>query len=386
VTNPSGTSGTTRTLPPVFDRLVVILTVQNHLFAGFVIVQQRPHFRSIAAVIGVWLCSFAVPLVCVVLARRHGGVLTRRAFVLAGAGLIAIDLALLAQVPRALVGTSAMWIWGTVGVTVLALAPLRPMRDIVRLAATQATCCLASMAWAWGEPSVTGFRVLADLNGVLVPALAAAQFIGLYVVALRSREQISTQATAARARMMAAEAVESDTVRRLARLRAEAAPLLRAVVAGRARLDDPEAMADARRLSDHLRRELLESRSGAWLIGLPASQVTAVSERTRVPDVLDPQHCLERVSDTDRASLTAFVNALYDEGEWDRLTVALVSSSDRASDLDPTAALTVVALGTMAPHAAEGLVVMAAARELGARLTPESARILTADATLHLRS
>jgi hypothetical protein len=385
MTVPSGVRGRARALPPVFDRLVVILTVQNHLFAAFVIVQQRAHFRLIAAVVGVWLCSFAVPLVCVVLARRHGGVLPGRAFVLAGVGLIAIDLALFGLVPLALVGTSAMWIWGTVGVTVLALAPLRPTRDIVCLAAAQAVCCVALMAWAWGQPSVDGFRVLADLNGVLVPALAAAQFIGLYVVALRARERIAVQEMTARASMMAAEAVESDSVRRLARLESDVVPLLRAVVAGRVQLKDPGTMAAARRLSDDLRRELLESRSGAWLIGRPASRVPAAAARTRVPDLLDPHRCLERLTDADRASLTVFVDALYDEREWDRLTVALVAATDRAPGTAPTVALTVVALGSAAATAAEDLVVVAAARELRASLILESAGVLTADATLHLR-
>jgi hypothetical protein len=375
--------GASRALPPVFDRLVMILTVQNHVFAAFLIVQERAYFRSLAAVVGVWLCSFAVPLVCLVAARRHGGVLPIRAFVLSGVALIAIDLALLGLVPAAQLGTPAMWIWGTVGVTVLTLAPFRPTRDILFLAASQAACCVAATGWAAGRRGVDGFRVLGDLNAVLVPALAAAQFIGLYVVALRSREQAATDEMAARGRLMAAAAVESDTVTRLARVRSKTVPLLRAVIAGQISLDDPGAMAEARRMSDELRRELLESRSGAWLIGRPPRE-TSEAARTQVPDLLDPQHCLERLSDADRASLTAFIEALYDQREWDRLSVALVSSSDEGGDRDLTAALTVVALGSSAAAAARDRVVVAAARGLRASLASESPGVLTADAILHL--
>jgi hypothetical protein len=376
---------TERTLPPIFDRLVVILTVQAHLFGLFVIVSNASSYYSVEAELVVWLVSLLIPLVCLGVALRTGGVLTAPAFAAAGAAMLGVDVACALLVPRAQLGGAQMWNWSVLGVSVLTLVPFRPVRDILGLTALHGLATVGCLAWGFGQPSVNSYILVWALNGAVLPALAAAQFVGLYLHAVRSREQAAVQELASLSATLAAGAVQQDTQARLARLRDETVPLLRAVASGELSPSDPRSAERARRLSDDLRRELLESRSGSWFL---EDGVTA----RWAPDLFDPGHCLERLSETDRASLAVLIRSLRKGRDWERVSVTLAAQTqgypdDRYAQDDATQAeLLVIALGRPARAAAGDLVVQAAASRLGAVLASESTHILTADATVRFQS
>ena len=84
--------------PQIFDRLVVILTIQAHLFALVLIVQYAPAYQSLAACLALWMISLAVPMACLIVARQADGALPTRAFLGAAGVLILMDLAVTALV------------------------------------------------------------------------------------------------------------------------------------------------------------------------------------------------------------------------------------------------------------------------------------------------
>jgi hypothetical protein len=392
-----------RTLPPIFDRLVVVLTVQAHLFGLFVMVSNRHAYRSFQAELVVWLVSFLIPLVGLGVALRTGGVLSGGAFALAALALAGVDVGCALLVPRSQVGGEAMWNWSVLGVSVLTLVPFRPVRDIIGLTAVHGLATIGCLAWGAGQGSVTAYVVVWALNGALLPALAAAQFVGLYLNAVRSRQRAAAQELTTLSATLAAGAVQLDTERRLTRLRDETVPLLRAVASGEVSPSDPRNTELARRLSGDLRRELLESRSGTWFLealehsvagGGPGAEQDEGADggsARSAPDLFDPRHCLERLSETDRASLAVLIQSLRRGREWDRVSVTLAPQThgyltDRFAEQDATAAeLLVIALGAPARAATGDLVVQAAAARLGAVLASESAHILTADATVRFQ-
>jgi hypothetical protein len=387
-----------RPLPQIFDRLVVILAVQAHLYALVLIAQSLPDYRSVPACLAVWALSCAVPLVCVAVARRAGGALSARAFLIAAGLLLVVDATLPALATPADRGSPAIWSWGTVGVTLLTFAAFRPARDVLVLAGGHSLIAVGVTLMAFGQPGVGAFRLLLVANAAATPALAAAQYLNLYAGAVRLREQAVTTRTEIETRNAANRAVQEDATNRLQALQAEVIPLLAAVASGSAEVDDQQVARTARRLAGDLRRELVEARSGSWL--LPASPAAAAADGSgeRWPGIvlLDPQRLLARIRDGDRAALIALFDMLRIHSGWQRVSVALVPGDARIrSDDDPavespydpwSATLTVVATGSPAAAAARNADVIAAASRLGAAVEADSATVFIADARLAISS
>lgn len=384
-----------RSLPQIFDRLVVILAVQAHLYAVVEIVQSIPDYRSVPACVALWLLSSAVPLACIAVARRAGGVLSTRAFLIAAGLLLVVDVTLPAFVTPANRGGPAVWSWGAVGVTLLTFAAFRPARDVLVLAGGHSLIAVAATSVAFGQPGVGAFRLLLVANAAVTPAVAAAQYLNLYAGAVRLREQAVASRREIETRNAASRAVQDDAKGRLQALQAEVIPLLADVANGSAEVNDPQVARLARRLAGDLRRELVEARSGNWL--LPASPSAAAGDEPgeRWPGIvlLDPGRLLSRLRDTDRAAVIALFDMLRIHLGWQRVSLALTpdDSHVRSDDYDiqfpddsPTATLTVVATGSAAAAAVRDADVIAAASRLGARLDADSATVLVADARLVL--
>ena len=383
-----------RPLPQIFDRLVVILAVQAHLYAIVLIAQSLPGYRSVPVCVAVWALSSAVPLGCVVVARRAGGVLSNRAFLIAAGLLLVVDLALLPLVTPADRGGPAMWSWSTVGVTLLVFAAFRPARDVLILAGGHSLIAVAATSMVFGQPGVGAFRLLLVANAAATPALAAAQYLNLYAGAVSLRERAVTTRTEIETRNAASRAVENDAASRLQALQSEVIPLLAAVANGSAEVDDQQVGRAARRLAGDLRRELVEARTGSWLLPATPSAASADGSGEHWPGIvlLDPQRLLGRLRDADRAALIALFDMLRIQSGWQRVSVALIPGDPRIGNDDDlaaesphgpsTATLTVVATGPPAAAAARNADVIAAASRLGATIETDSARALIADARL----
>jgi hypothetical protein len=380
-----------RPLPQIFDRLVVIVAVQAHLFALIEIFQSRSAYRSVPVCLILWLVSAMVPLACVVAARRAGGVLSARAFLTAVGLLLVVDVALPVLVPTAERAGAAMWNWGAVGVTLLTFAAFRPLRDVLILAAGHTLIGVAVTATAFGLPGAGAFSLLVVANAAATPALAAAQYLSGYIRAVRLRERAVGARREIEIRHAASQAVQADAAARLGALQAEVIPLLTSVATGSAAVDDEQVARTARRLAGEIRRELVEARSGSWL--LPAAPSAAAGNGADAwPGIvlLDPRRLLARLQDADRAALIVLVGALRRHSGWHRVSVALTpGDTSHARTGEPaatpsSATLTVVATGPPAATAARDVDVIAAARRLTASVEADSATVFVAEAALPL--
>ncbi len=365
-----------RAFPRIFNRLVVILTVQAHLFGLVVIAQFARDYRGLAACLALWVVSLAVPLACLNVARRADGALPTAPFLTAIGTLLAVDLGLTAVVPVPDRGGGAMWNWGVIGVTILGFAALRPARDVLLVAAGHSLIAVAVTATALHQPGVGVFSLLVVANAAATPALAAAQYLNLYGRAVQLREQAVAERRRTQTRRAADEAIEEDAAQRLRALRAEVVPLLAGVADGTVAVDDPDVAQLAHRLGAGLRRELVAARSGRWLL---ASRAAPGASPGPSVDVLDPHRCLGRLRDTDRAALAALLGVLHRYSGWQRLSVALAPEDALA-----TAVITVVATGSRAGAAARDAAVVAAARQLDARLHLATSDVLVAETALAL--
>jgi len=129
------------------------------------------------------------------------------------------------------------------------------------------------------HPGVGAFALLLVANAAATPALAAAQYLNLYVHAVQLREQAGADRRRIQTRLAAEEAIEEDAAGRLQALRAEVVPLLSGVADGTLAVDDPQVALLAHRLGDDLRRELTAARNGQWL--LPVSRPRKETPRGR---------------------------------------------------------------------------------------------------------
>jgi hypothetical protein len=358
------------------------------------IIQSLSDYRSVPACLLLWLVSATVPLACVVAARRAGGVLSSKALLTAVGLLLVVDVALPALVPPADRAGSAMWNWGAIGVTLLTFAAFRPARDVLVLAAGHSLIAVAATATALGQPGVDAFSLLVVANAAAIPALAAAQYLNLYVRAVRLRERAVTERRQIETRNAASHAVQEDAAHRLQALQAEVIPLLRDIASRQAEADDPQVADTARRLASDLRAELVEGRSGSWL--LPSSPGDESGGRWPGIVVLDPGRLLGRLRDTDRAALIVMLDMLRVHSGWQQVTVALApgrgsmrgnDNPEEGSPVGPSPAmLTVVAQGPAATAASGDAEVIAAASRLNAEVEVESAAVLVAEARLVLAS
>jgi len=361
-----------RAFPQIFNRLVVILAVQAHLYALVVIVQSPASYGSLPACLALWAVSLVVPMACLLLARRTGGALPTGPFLAASVLLIGVDLALAAVVLPSDRNGGAVWSWGVIGVTILGFAAFRPARDVLIVAAAHGLTAIGVTAAAPDRSGAAAFTVLVAANAAVTPALVAARYLNLYIRAVQLREQAAADRRRIHTRYAAERAIEEDAAWRLRSLQAEAVPLLAGVADGTLAVDDPQVARLARRLGADLRRELVTARSSSqWL--LPVSR----ADPGPSVELLDPHHLLGRLDDTGRAALAALLSVLRGAADWQRLSVALAQEDDSAM-----AAVTVVATGPDAAIAARDPAVAAAARQLGARFGLEAGDVLVAETNL----
>jgi len=360
-----------RAFPQIFNRLVVILTVQAHLYALVVIAGSKASYRSLPACLALWAVSLAVPMTCLVLARRTRGALPTVPFLAASVLLVAVDLGLTAVVRLPDRGTGAMWNWGVIGVTILGFAAFRPARDVLVVAGVHGLVAVVVTATAPEQAAAVAFAVLVAANAAVTPALAAARYLDLYIRAVVLREQAAADRRRIQTRHAVERAIEEDAAGRLRSLQAEAVPLLAGVANGTLATDDPQVARLARRLGADLRRELMAARSSQWLL------LTSSAGAGPGPSVelLDPHRLLGRLADSDRLALAALLSVLRGFADWQRLSVALAEAGE-------SAAVTVVATGPAAATAAQDAAVVAAADRFGARLGREASDVLVAETNL----
>jgi hypothetical protein len=360
-----------RAFPQIFNRLVVILAVQAHLYALVVIAGSKASYRSLPACLALWVVSLAVPMTCLVLARRTRGALPTVPFLAASVLLVAVDLGLTAAVRLPDRGTGAMWNWGVIGVTILGFAAFRPARDVLVVAGVHGLTAIVVTATAPEQAAAVAFAVLVAANAAVTPALAAARYLDLYIRAVMLREQAAADRRRMQTRHAAERAIEEDAAWRLRSLQAEAVPLLAGVANGTLATDDPQVAMLARRLGADLRRELMAARSSQWLL------LASPAEAGPGPSVelLDPHRLLGRLADSDRLALAALLSVLRGFADWQRLSVALAEAGE-------SAAVTVVATGPAAATAAPDAAVVAAADRFGARLGREASDVLVAETNL----
>lgn len=360
-----------RAFPQIFNRLVVILAVQAHLYALVVIAGSRASYRSLPACLALWAVSLAVPATCLVIARRTRGALPAVPFAAASVLLVAVDLALTAVVRMPDRDTGAMWNWGVIGVTILGFAAFRPARDVLVVAGAHGLVAVGVTATTPDQAATVAFAVLVAANAAVTPALAAARYLDLYIRAVGLREQAAADRRRIQTRHAVERGIEEDAAWRLRSLQAEAVPLLAGVANGTLAAGDPQVTRLARRLGADLRRELMAARSSQWL--LPASWAGAGPGPS--VELLDPHHLLGRLADGDRLALAALLSVLRGYADWQRLSVALAEAGD-------SAAVTVVATGPAAAAAAQDAAVAAAAHQFGARLGREASDVLVAETSL----
>jgi len=360
-----------RAFPQIFNRLVVILTVQAHLYALVVIAGSKASYRSLPACLALWAVSLAVPMTCLVLARRTRGALPTVPFLAASVLLVAVDLGLTAVVRLPDRGTGAMWNWGVIGVTILGFAAFRPARDVLVVAGVHGLVAVVVTATAPEQAAAVAFAVLVAANAAVTPALAAARYLDLYIRAVVLREQAAADRRRIQTRHAVERAIEEDAAGRLRSLQAEAVPLLAGVANGTLATDDPQVARLARRLGADLRRELMAARSSQWLL-LTSSAGTGPGPSV---ELLDPHRLLGRLADSDRLALAALLSVLRGFADWQRLSVALAEAGE-------SAAVTVVATGPAAATAAQDAAVVAAADRFGARLGREASDVLVAETNL----
>jgi hypothetical protein len=360
-----------RAFPQIFNRLVVILAVQAHLYALVVIAGSKASYRSLPACLALWVVSLAVPMTCLVLARRTRGALPTVPFLAASVLLVAVDLGLTAVVRLPDRGTGAMWNWGVIGVTILGFAALRPARDVLVVAGVHGLVAVVVTATAPGQAAAIAFAVLVAANAAVTPALAAARYLDLYIRAVGLREQAAADRRRIQTRQAVERAIEEDAAGRLRSLQAEAVPLLAGVANGTLATDDPQVARLARRLGADLRRELMAARSSQWLL-LTSSAGTGPGPSV---ELLDPHRLLGRLADSDRLALAALLSVLRGFADWQRLSVALAEAGE-------SAAVTVVATGPAAAAATQDAAVVAAADRFGARLGREASDVLVAETNL----
>ncbi|HET9969283.1 MAG TPA: hypothetical protein VFQ68_13695 [Streptosporangiaceae bacterium] len=360
-----------RAFPQIFNRLVVILAVQAHLYALVVIAGSKASYRSLPACLALWVVSLAVPMTCLVLARRTRGALPTVPFLVASVLLVAVDLGLTAAVRLPDRGTGAMWNWGVIGVTILGFAAFRPARDVLVVAGVHGLTAIVVTATAPEQAAAVAFAVLVAANAAVTPALAAARYLDLYIRAVGLREQAAADRRRIQTRHAAERAIEEDAAGRLRSLQAEAVPLLAGVANGTLATDDPQVAMLARRLGADLRRELMAARSSQWLL------LASPAEAGPGPSVelLDPHRLLGRLADSDRLALAALLSVLRGFADWQRLSVALAEAGE-------SAAVTVVATGPAAAPAAQDAAGGAAADRFGARLGREASDVLVAETNL----
>ncbi len=319
-----------RPLPRSFDGAVAVIALQSHLASLITILGARSAYRSLTVCLLLLACSFAVPLGCILAARRNGGELTGPSFLTAAVTLLVLDVATMSNLYPERVGNQGTWAATVIGVTLLVLSPYRPPEEILALAIAHGATTAALLTMHSGSPALHPVSVLDVVTSGIWPAVAAAHYAAQYVLALRRRQEVVSAQVVAEARAMAAAVIRQDAAARMQRLRAEVLPLLSAVARGERAVDDPNVARLAATLSAELRRELVEARTGNWLLDADAGSTEAAPAGAGWPGVilLDPQGLIRRMFDGDLAALSAVLTALRRADTWLRVSVALSYADD----------------------------------------------------------
>jgi hypothetical protein len=365
-------STSARLLPRTFDGLAVFLVVQAHVLAAIAIARSVTAYRSVAWCVVLLAISLAVPLVCLVIARRSGQLPTS-AYVAAVVVLALVDVALVKLMRLPNPGAPAVWTWGTIGVTALAFAVYRPVRDVLILGAANTLIAIAFLAVPLARGDTTVVQGLVVLSGCVIPTLVAARYLASYIHALEVRDTAVRARLAIETRMAAEAAVYKDGERRLRLLRAEILPLFAGVADGSLAPDDPAVAERATRLAAALRRQLVEARTGQWLLDVPGPASTRSpdgSSNDEWPGVvlLDPTGVAGFLGDADRAALSALLGILRHHSGWERMSVSLVpgdTTDGRSKPADGRiAVVTVVGIGPAVLPCRSDPQVLAAARQM----------------------
>ena len=335
-------------------RALLTVGVIGQLFALSLLISSWQLYRQPVVVLAVWVAmSTALPLVTL-LAARSGG-LSGRA-VIPMIGLLAVaDIVVPAEAMEQRIGPAG-WNWGAVAISLLALAVYRPVPEVIACGLLHAA---AVFAWALVEvqPLEPGTVVLVAA-GAIIPPLGAAQFVNFYVGVLNEREQAGRQSAQIIAREASEAAVEQDGRRRLARIRAEVAPVLGHVVAGAPLPLDSEHSAGAGRAANRLRAQLLAGRDLDWLLRSSGSD----DEAFDVQVLTDPV-ARRRLDDETRSAVGSLVGLLRRHRPWDQMAVTITARQEHE------VAVTVVATGDRAGAAGSDPAVHTAAHRLGGDVT-----------------
>jgi hypothetical protein len=347
--------------PPVVRRSTIVALAIGGFGQAYALLllglswAEYPDPRPVA---GLWalltVATFAAPAIAV----RRGGVVPGVAIVPVVAVIGLVDVAVPALAGDVDSVGPAAWNWGAVALTFLVLAIYRPAAEVLTLVALHVA---GALVW----PLVDGFpndpvRVTLAACGAALPALAATAFLRFYLGVLADRERAALAERETRARQAAEDAVARDWGARIARVRADALPLLRDVAGGGPLPLDDVTAARARRISDRLRRELVGGREVDWLLRAQvADQGEGGGGGTDV-EVVTGLGASQLMTDETRVALGALVSLLRRHDGWSRLTLTVAGAPDR------TLMLALVAHGPAAAAAAGDDAVLAALRPLTA--------------------
>jgi hypothetical protein len=345
--------------PPVARSRRTLLTVcgLGQLYALTLLASSWSLYRHPVVVLTVWVAmSTVLPLATLVAGRSDG--LTGRAVIPVFVLLAVADVVVPAETFDQHVGAPA-WNWGAVALSLLALAVYRPVPEILACTVVHAG---AVLAWALVEvqPPEPGTVVLVAAGAVL-PPLAAAQFVNFYVGVLGEREEAGRRAARIAAREVAEVAVEQDGRRRLLRIRVEAAPVLRHVVAGAPLPLDAEHAALAARAASRLRAQLLAGRELDWLLRSSGPEDNEDGAVVDVQVISDPV-ARRALDDETRSAVGSLVGLLRRHRGWEQMAVTITAREPAGL------AVTVVAIGESAEPAGADPAVHTAARRLGGQV------------------
>ncbi|MGW4215107.1 hypothetical protein ACWEIJ_44540 [Lentzea sp. NPDC004789] len=297
-----------------------------------------------------WLVQVCVLIAVVATGTRHAGTLPVPVLALSVVLLYAVDVAVVSQLPSELWYSPASWNWGAVAIALVAISPYRPSWEVVAAAAGHAAIGVVTLGLAASAMRLDKVALVLLVSGCLIPVLSAAHYLRLYTAVLEVRREIAIRRLSAEAQQSAEAAIRTDSESRLIRLRAQVVPLLSEVGQGAALPLDMTTTARARTLMEALRRELVESSTGGWLL-----QAHIGSNEVEVP--VEVVGALAGLGQGGGADVAALIDLLRRFPEWTTLRVTV-------ADSDPVAVV-VVAQGASAQEASADLSVQAAAAALG---------------------
>jgi hypothetical protein len=351
-------------------RTLLTVGVIGQLFALALLISSWHLYRQPVVVLAVWVAMSAALPFATLLATGGSGLSGQRVLPVY-ALLVLADIVVPAEIVENRLGPPG-WNWGAVAISLLALAVYRPVPEVMVCGVLHAA---AVFGWALVEVQPPGpGTVVLVAAGAIIPPLSAAQFVNFYIGVLNEREEAGRQAARIIAREAGEAAVEQDGRRRLARIRAEVAPVLGYVAAGAQLPLDTEHAAGAARAAARLRAQLLAGRDLDWLLRSAGSDD---DEMLDVQVLSDPV-ARTRMDDETRSAVGSLVGLLRRHRPWDRLAVTITAREQL--DL----AVTVVATGARAGSAGADPAVDTAARRLGGDVTVIDGQSLVIEGTVRV--